>query len=121
MSSARIFGLWNACRHWLAPAMGPELEEGDLINELLLGRAQIWPGENAAIVTQLIDTDGKRFLHVLLGGGNLNELAAMQFGLAAWGRAMGAEWASINGRRGWARALLAFGFRPEGEELWKAL
>lgn len=121
MTVESIFAAWNRCRKLLVPAMTDEYDEGELINELILGRAQVWPGENAAFVTQLVNTDGARFLHVLLGGGDIREMLAMHFGLAAWGRAMGAEWASINGRKGWARALARFGFEPHGDELWKAL
>lgn len=124
MSAQHILQQWNGCRQWLLPAAArsPDgMEEGDLINELILGRAQIWPGERSAMVTQLVDQDGERLLHVLLGGGDLKELLLMHFGVASWGRAMGAGWATINGREGWARVLRAFGFVPRDGELWKAL
>jgi hypothetical protein len=45
----------------------------------------------------------------------------MHFGVASWGRAMGAQWATINGRAGWARVLEPFGFVPRDGELWKVL
>ena len=112
---------WNACRQWLAPAMDGDPEEGDLINDLILGRAQIWRGERGAFVTQLINENGQRLLHVLLGGGDLLELLQMQVGIAAWGRTMGAHWATIKGRKGWTKALAPFGFTPRDGELWKAL
>lgn len=121
MSTKSIFDQWNACRQWLVPAMEDEWAEGDLINDLILGRAQIWPGERSAFVTQLIDQDGKRLIHVLLGGGDIKELLLMHFGIAAWGRSMGAAWATINGRKGWDRVLQRFGFVPQDGELWKAL
>lgn len=73
------------------------------------------------MVTRLVLDDGQRLLHVHLGGGALDELLAMMPGLAAWGRAMGAQFATINGRAGWARVLRAHGFRQRDGELWKAL
>lgn len=124
MSVPSIFQQWNACRQWLLPAVecsGEDMEEGDLINALVTGQAQIWPGEEAAMVTQLVEQDGHRLLHVLLGGGNLRELLLMHFGVASWGRAMGAQWATINGRAGWGRVLEPFGFVLRDGELWKAL
>jgi len=112
---------WLLCRRWLVPAIAV----GDLSEDIVFGRvssglAQLWRGERSAMVTQLENGDVRR-LHVLLGGGDLRELIAMHFGVAAWGRVMGADFATINGRRGWSRALLRHGFELRDGELWKAL
>jgi len=124
VNGRHIYATWECCRKVLVPAIArstDDLDEEELLNALLIGQAQIWPGERSAMVTQLIDQDGKRLLHVLLGGGDLKELLLMHFGVAAWGRAMGAQWATIHGRAGWARALRRFGFFLRDGELWKAL
>ena len=105
-------------RRWLLPAL-TDATEAEVVSELLTGRATLWPGERAAFVTTLV-TDPAR-MHVWLGGGDGAEMLAMIPGMAAWGRAQGAQWATVNGRRGWKRRLRDFGFEPRNGELWKAL
>ena len=113
-----MIGEWGRVRRWLLPAM-VDTTEREVVGELLSGRATLWPGERAAFVTTLI-TDPDR-MHVWLGGGDGAEMVAMIPGMAAWGRAQGAKWATVNGRRGWKRRLRDFGFEPRDGELWKAL
>ena len=93
--------------------------EAEVIAELLAGRATLWPGERAAFVT-VLHTNPAR-MHVWLGGGDGPEMLAMIAGMSAWGRAQGALWATVNGRKGWKRSLRAHGFEPRNGELWKAL
>jgi len=114
--------LIERCWPWLLAAL--ERDEAktspDRLRSLLLsGKAQLWPGEGAAAVTQLVHADGFRFLHIWLGAGEMQALLALRPGIEAWGRAQGAEFASINGRRGWARVLKDY--RREGGELVKDL
>lgn len=96
-----------------------DAEEPDLLLNLRSGHAQLWPGENAAFVTQCV-TDPPR-LHVWLAGGDLRELLSMIPGMAAWGRAQGCEWATVDGRPGWKRILKPYGFVEHEGELWKEL
>jgi len=113
-----LIGEWVRVRRWLLPAL-TDATEAEVVSELLTGRATLWPGERAAFVTTLV-TDPAR-MHVWLGGGDGAEMLAMIAGMAAWGRAQGAQWATVNGRRGWKRRLRDFGFEPRNGELWKAL
>lgn len=113
-----MIGEWVRVRRWLLPAL-TDATEAEVVSELLTGRATLWPGERAAFVTTLV-TDPAR-MHVWLGGGDGAEMLAMITGMAAWGRAQGAQWATVNGRRGWKRRLRDFGFEPRNGELWKAL
>ena len=113
-----MIGEWVRVRRWLLPAM-VDATEAEVVAELLAGWATLWPGEKAAFVTTLV-TDPAR-MHVWLGGGDGAEMLAMIPGMAAWGRAQGAKWATVNGRRGWKRRLRDFGFEPRDGELWKAL
>jgi hypothetical protein len=117
MTPQHVMAEWNACRAWLVPALVADTED-EVMNDLILNRAQLWRGERSAMVTRLI-APGQ--LHVWLGGGNLRELLAMIAGVAAWGRMQGAQWATLKGRSGWARILTRFGFEDRGGELWKAL
>ena len=105
---------------WLTPALG-DATEAELIEEIAAGRAQLWPGETAAMVTQCLDGPEGRFLHVWLAGGSLEGVMALKPGVEAWGRAMGCAEVTINGRSGWARILKADGFRMVEGELRKKL
>jgi len=110
---------YRRCRGWLLPALLEDSEE-DLIAELEAGRAQLWPCERSAFVTQLLQAD-EPLVHIWLAGGDLAELVSMVPGLSAWGRAQGARALGLHGRRGWARALQAAGFVSVGAELRKGL
>ena len=119
--SLHIAAEWARCRPWLAPALAQaDVAEDVVVEQLLGGLAQLWRGQRSAMVTQLIKGEYRQ-LHVLLGGGDLMELLVMQVGVAAWGRAMGAQFATIHGRAGWARVLGRHGFVARNGELWKDL
>ena len=107
----------------IAPALHMEAEDTEqgLLAEILAGRAQLWPGEACAIVTQCIRSAEGGTIHAWLGGGNLREMLALRPGIEAWGRAMGCSWATIDGRKGWERLYRRFGYEPDGEVLRKAL
>jgi len=109
---------WVRVRKWILPAL-TDADEAEVIGELIAGRATLWPGERCAFVTQLL-TDPPR-MHVWLAGGDGREMSAMIPGMAAWGRAQGAQFATVNGRKGWKRKLNEHGFVPHEGELWKAL
>jgi hypothetical protein len=105
---------------WLRSGI-EDATEAELIEDLRAGRAQIWPGETAAMVTQVLDTPEGRALHVWVAGGALDGIMALKPGVEAWGRAMGCQFVSINSRPGWARLLRDDGFAPVGGELRKPL
>lgn len=116
---------FERCWPWLAPALArgdqPDLSKAGLWAEVAAGRAMLWPGEDGALVTECLATPAGRLLHCWLGGGELSTLANLRPGVEAWGRAMGCEFASIDGRRGWDRVFRPFGYRPVGTELRKQL
>lgn len=105
---------------WLRPAL-TDATEAELIDALMTGKAMIWPGDTAAMVTSLEEGPEGRFLHVWLAGGDLDGVMALKPGVEAWGRAMGCRFVSINGRPGWARLLRGDGFALIDGELRKPL
>ena len=105
---------------WLRPAL-TDATEAELIDALMTGKAMIWPGDTAAMVTSLEEGPEGRFLHVWLAGGDLDGVMALKPGVEAWGRAMGCKFVNINGRRGWARLLRGDGFALIDGELRKPL
>jgi hypothetical protein len=113
---------WARCRDWLLPALRPGCAtEADLVDDLMAGRAQIWPGERSAVVTQCVVDDRGPCLHVWLAGGDLEEILAMRVGAEAWARAQGCRRMTIDGRQGWARRLRAHGFARVGGQLERRL
>lgn len=105
---------------WLRPAL-VDASEGELIEDLRTGRAQLWPGETAAVVTQCLIDDTGRGLHVWLAGGDLGGVLALRPGIEAWGRAQGCRCITINGRKGWNRVLGRHGYELHGTEMRKML
>ncbi|WP_454760579.1 hypothetical protein [Caulobacter segnis] len=89
----------------------------ELESELASGRALLWVGERSALVTTVHGQD----MHIWLGCGDLTELKSLDAGICAHARARGCSALTINGRSGWARALRALGFVPDGDELRKLL
>ncbi len=105
---------------WLRPAL-IDATETDLLEELGAGRAQLWLGETAAIVTQCVLNDRGRSLHVWLAGGDLDGVMALRPGVEAWGRGLGCAFLTIDGRAGWRRVLRRHGYVPDGSELKRML
>jgi hypothetical protein len=116
---------FERCWPWLAPALARgderDLTKDELKRLINCGLAMLWPGEGGALVTECVITPEGRFLHCWLGGGDLKTLLALRPGLEAWGRAMGCDQASIQGRRGWGRVFQPFGYVRNGTELRKRL
>lgn len=100
-----------------AVALGAETTTEAVLADVLSGRAQLWPGEGSFLITQCVQADdGTRAIHAWLGGGILSELAELRPGVEAFGRAMGAQFATIDGRPGWERFYRRAGYEagPDG-------
>jgi len=99
-----------------AVALGAETTTEAALAEVLSGRAQLWPGEGSFLITQCVQADdGTRAIHAWLGGGILSELAELRPGVEAFGRAMGAQFATIDGRPGWRRFYEKAGYRLDDD------
>lgn len=109
---------WARYRAWLLPALRDDCAgEAELLGDILSGRAQLWAGRRAAMVTQRLCEDGVHFLHVWLAGGDLTEILAMKPGVEAWARGQGCQYVTIDGRAGWTRLLRRAGYRRVGHLL----
>lgn len=110
---------------WLSNALrageDKHIGRADVLELLRAQKAQLWPGEGGALVTQLLETPEGRCLHVWLGGGAMRSLLDMRAGLEAWGRQQGCDYATINGRAGWDRVFRPFGYTRVDGELRKTL
>lgn len=121
--TAALRAEFERCREWIesAIAIDRETTPGDVLADILAGRAQLWPIEGACVVTQCMLSPEGPLIHAWLGGGNLGEMIQLRAGIEAYGRAMGCQFATIQGRRGWARLYRAHGYELEDGVLRKRL
>ena len=118
-------------RPLFAEALDTRLYTIEHLDDLLYsGRAQIWFGEAAAIVTEVRTyPTGTTVIHGLVAattpasaGAGLAEIVETLIPKAeAWGRSIGCVLAIIESRPGWARALRARGYAPHQAAVRKAL
>lgn len=106
------------CRPWLEAAVehSPGESLGAVVEEILSGRAQLWGGRRSCLVTQLTQTPEGRIVHGWLCGGDRQEVLGALPMVESWARQQGAEIATVNGRKGWARAL-----KPQGYTMLNGL
>lgn len=110
-------------RHLIDAALAVDAESTaeELLAEILANRAQLWPSDNAFVVTQCSLTAWGPVIHAWIGGGILAEMVALRPGIEAWGRAKGAVFATIDSRPAWERLYRKFGYERVGEILRKRL
>lgn len=90
----------------LRPALAKGQEWSEVVERIEQGQAQLWLGEQSAMVTEIVGDA----IHVWLGGGSLPELLEMRPLVEKAGREWGCKRATICGRLGWDRALKEHGF-----------
>lgn len=84
--------------------------------------AQFWPGEQSAVVTEVIRLPKVKALHVWLAGGEMGELIdRMLPAVEAFAKAAGCDRLSIAGRDGWERMLKNKGYAPAWRVVAKEL
>jgi len=98
---------WTRCREWVLGALaqcGGTHTEEDVLSALLLGKAQLWPGKNSAIVTE-INVSRIKVVHFWLIGGNLEEVKDMEAPIVEWAKSIGCNAVTGTGRKGWERVM----------------
>lgn len=86
----------------------------DVVEGVNAGTLQFWPGNGAAVVTEILETPRKKILHFFLAGGNLTALERMVPDILAWGREQGCDFTTLVGRKGWERTFISrLGFEPK--------
>ncbi len=97
------------CQQYIAAALeydggGHEIE--DVLLKIAEGKCQFWPGENSAVVTEIVHLPKKTECHYWLAGGDMDELKAMRPAIEKWAREQGCTRITLVGRQGWARSFL---------------
>jgi hypothetical protein len=102
---------WERLWPVLEPALdyaGHTHDEADLVEAIAEGALQFWPGDNSAIITELVSYPRFGALRFFLAGGELAELKRMESQIVEWARECGCARVEIGGRRGWQRALSGY-------------
>lgn len=97
------------CSPWLEAALGytggtHNLQ--DILDGVLRGEYQFWPGERCAVITEIMNFPRKRVFNFFLAGGDLKELEAMTPTMEAWAKFRECDSAMLTGRKGWLRTFL---------------
>lgn len=113
---------FEAHRERLAEALeGGFYSMDDVLRALAEGRAQFWPGNGAAMVTEIHTYPAETVLQVWLGAGDMGELLAMAPGIESWARLNGCTAVVVEGRQGWSKILKEKGYAPFSVSCKKAL
>ena len=107
---------WLRCKPWIEAALsyahGTHTIQ-DVEDAIGSGHMQFWPGENCALVTELIDYPRKRALNFFLIGGDLQELVEKwEPHICEWARKAGCTHVIGVGRRGFERVFRSRGYSP---------
>ena len=111
----RVVSELERCRPWIEAALeysGGTHAWDDVVQGVLSGHMQLWPGEDFAFVTEITRYPRTKVCNMFLGGGNLDSILAMHEPVEAWARAQGCEYLTISGRLGWKRSLQQHGWQP---------
>lgn len=71
------------------------------------GRAQLWCGDGAVVVTELVQEPQQKICHVFLAAGRMAEIERLADEIEGWAVREGCTKARLTGRKGWARTFLS--------------
>lgn len=112
------------CLPWIADALaysGGTHAPTDVIEAILKGTMQLWPGPEACAVTEIVVYPNRKVLHVFLAAGKMEGIVDMQQSAEEWGKLQGCTAMTIAGRKGWARVLKDVGYEEKYVTLAKEL
>jgi hypothetical protein len=99
---------WNRCKRWIGDALeyaGGSHTMDDVAQAVWSGKAQFFPLQKSAIITEIVDYPQKAMCRIWLAGGDLDELMDAEKSIAYWAKTQGCAGMEIVGRRGWSRQL----------------
>ncbi len=117
----------DRARPWLEAALyehkRPLWTMADLERELEAHEAHLWVGERSCVVTvpSAVGSVPERAVHVWLAGGDLREIVEATPRIEAIVRDAGCTQVTIEGRKGWVRALAPLGYEYQATVVRKLL
>lgn len=114
---------WAKWRPRFAEAMDLTFDTMDGLEKMVFqGRLQFWPGQEAAIITEIYTyAGGEKVIQAKWAAGDMTEITQMAAGIEAFGRSQGCTTSLIEGRGGWAKPLKVLGYQPWSVTLKKKL
>ena len=97
---------WQRCGPWIQAALdhaGNLFTLDDVWEVVAHGKAQFWPGNECALVTEIKQFPRKRILNVWLAGGKLEELIVMSHYIREYAKRWQCDAMMIQGRPGWQK------------------
>lgn len=85
----------------------------DVVAEIRAGKMQIFHNDRAAVITEIVDTPQRRYLHVFLSCGELAGVLALQPDIDAFCREHKCEYQTATARKGMEKVLPALGWNPK--------
>lgn len=106
---------WERCRKFIEPSIpftyGTHTIE-DIEREIAAGRLQFTPGENSAVVTEILNYPRLRAVNFFLVGGDMKEIVeVMEPEVVARAKILGCTRVAQHGRPGWGRVLAPYGYK----------
>lgn len=83
----------------------------DIVDGIMSGHMQLWPGEEGCAVTEIVRYPNKKVLHVFLAAGKLEQITKMHGDAIKWGRNQGCDGMTLSGRAGWKKILEKEGWK----------
>lgn len=96
------------CKPWIEAALGRSMGThafADIAAATYTGDMQLWPGPDAAMVTEIATFPRKKVVHVIAAGGSMAGVKALQEQVAEWGKSIGCDMITATGRKGWTRVF----------------
>jgi len=112
--TAQILVMSSLVKEWarLAPHISEALKYSnkshdisDVWSAIKKNKAQFFPLENSAIVTEIVDYPNQSVCRIWLAGGDLEELMEAEKDVCKWAAKLGCTGMEIIGRKGWSRKL----------------
>jgi len=102
-------------------AVWPTHRKQHVLQRIIEGRAQLWPGDQAVFLTEIIEhPSGLRSQSNWAAGGDLDEIRQMMPSIEAYGRVRGCQRQIGMGRKGWLRVFEGYeelGYRKQKDLL----
>ena len=99
---------WQRCGRYIQDALqyaGGTHTIDDVYHAVASGKAQFFPLEKSAIITEIVDYPQRSVCRIWLAGGELDELMQAEKSIAVWAKSVGCDGMEIVGRKGWQRQL----------------
>jgi hypothetical protein len=116
---------WARCAPWLQAALDRDpshtLDQVKHLCQVDPAHIHFWPGEHAAVVTEIADFPEYRALNFWLAGGSFAEMAVGHGGAEAFARACGCHRMTSLSRLGMIKRMAPLGYRPLYVKMLKEL